>query len=147
MATMTCDNAAVFLLAGHATVTVRSLKTGSHFTYNITKAKNRNIWFVSVLTGDESYVYVGSMFPGGAFRMTQGSVLQADAPSVQAITYTLRCIYQVKRIPETLEVMHDGRCAQCSRTLTHPESLESGLGPECAKKIGLRRNAIMCEAA
>lgn len=26
------------------------------------------------------------------------------------------------------------RCAICNRTLTHPESIDAGVGPECAKK-------------
>ncbi len=33
-----------------------------------------------------------------------------------------------------------GRCEICTRPLTHPLSLRIGIGPECAKKIGLDRS-------
>ena len=33
---------------------------------------------------------------------------------------------------ETVQVWHEGRCGKCGRKLTVPESLTSGLGPECA---------------
>lgn len=32
--------------------------------------------------------------------------------------------------------MRSGRCARCNRTLTVPASVNRGLGPECAKKLG-----------
>jgi hypothetical protein len=35
---------------------------------------------------------------------------------------------------DKLEVWHEGRCGRCGRRLTVPESIESGLGPECATK-------------
>ena len=38
------------------------------------------------------------------------------------------------RIPEHLEIFHEGRCCACGRKLTTPESILSGIGPECAKK-------------
>jgi hypothetical protein len=31
---------------------------------------------------------------------------------------------------------HSGRCGRCNRTLTTPESIAAGVGPECAKKLG-----------
>lgn len=34
------------------------------------------------------------------------------------------------------EVLHEGRCVRCNRKLTHPESIKSGIGPECAGKWG-----------
>lgn len=33
--------------------------------------------------------------------------------------------------------MKSGRCWRCNRKLTVPSSIESGIGPECASKIGL----------
>lgn len=37
---------------------------------------------------------------------------------------------------EGYRMLADGRCCRCNRKLTHPESIEFGIGPECAKKIG-----------
>lgn len=35
-------------------------------------------------------------------------------------------------LPEKLVVSHSGKCFKCGRTLTTPESIESGIGPVCA---------------
>lgn len=36
-------------------------------------------------------------------------------------------------LPEC-EVWHEGRCGRCGRKLTVPESIETGIGPDCAKR-------------
>lgn len=35
----------------------------------------------------------------------------------------------------------EGRCCRCNRKLTHPESIEMGLGPECAQIISAQRGS------
>jgi len=30
----------------------------------------------------------------------------------------------------------EGRCVVCNRKLTHPESIDAGIGPECASRLG-----------
>jgi hypothetical protein len=37
--------------------------------------------------------------------------------------------------PDTFEFWHEGRCAACARRLTVPQSIERGLGPECALRF------------
>ena len=37
---------------------------------------------------------------------------------------------------KSLEIWHEGRCGRCGRKLTVPSSIESGIGPECASKLG-----------
>jgi hypothetical protein len=37
-------------------------------------------------------------------------------------------------LPGSVDVLHSGRCGRCGRTLTTPDSIERGLGPECAHK-------------
>jgi hypothetical protein len=36
-----------------------------------------------------------------------------------------------------LEVWHEGRCAKCGLKLTVPQSIMTGFGPTCAKKLGI----------
>lgn len=38
------------------------------------------------------------------------------------------------------------RCRVCNRTLTNPESLASGIGPECAQRLGVPRRTSWLEA-
>ena len=140
----TIEDAKSFALAGNATITLQSLKSGAHFTYKV-RAKQvagpiradyspDTIYFVSLLRGvdnESDYVYLG-MLKDGQFRLTKSSRASLDAPSVKAF----RFFWNSNQLHPELVVRHEGRCGRCGRTLTVPESIDRGIGPECASKIG-----------
>lgn len=131
-----------FVLAGRAHLTLQSDKTGRHYTYRIKQAVNKqtnepeDVWFVSRLTvadgGD--FAYLG-MIKDNEFKLTKNSKLPESAKPVLAWKYFWKWI-QADKIAPYLAVLHEGRCGRCGRTLTHPESIESGIGPECASIMG-----------
>lgn len=131
-----------FVLAGNATVTLESLKTGAHLTYRIGQAKDRNgnptrRWFVSVLSGpdnENSYSYIGLLDQRDGdicFRLTAKSKAGEDAPSVRGFKFFWAAIY-ANKMPCQMIVRHEGKCGRCGRKLTVPDSLDRGIGPECA---------------
>ena len=123
------------LLAGHAIVTVRNTRTGNRFTYRIRQCDAMpELFFVAVLTGSENeqdFTYLGTIRKE---HYTHGrkSRIAHTAQSAQAFAWfwTHRNI-----LPACVEVWHTGRCLRCGRTLTVPESIASGLGSECSKKV------------
>jgi hypothetical protein len=127
-----------FVLAGHAIVTLRSKATGTRFTYKIVqsdpakcRAGQMPVFFVSLLNGADNtgdFAYIGTIFADG-FRVTRKSRVAADAPSAVAFSWFMKHLEDSR-----VEVWHEGRCGRCGRTLTVPESIESGLGPVCAGK-------------
>lgn len=132
-----------FIIAGHATVTLKSKKTGSRYTYKVSVPREQNadrpIWFVSLLSGpdnEHSYQYFGNLRPH-TFEVGRNSRISADAPSVRAFRwfYTKVLQEESEAALEQLEVWHEGHCGRCGRKLTVPESIESGFGPECIKHI------------
>lgn len=141
------ESALAYILAGRATFTVISRKTGVRFTYRVKlaptgsdPARNRP-WFVSVLTGPENesaYTYLGNIWPNAKVRVdyTLGrkSSVKADAPSNRAFDWLIRAL-RADKLPETVEIWHSGRCGRCGRLLTVPASIEAGIGPECAMKL------------
>lgn len=138
-------DARVFVTAGNAIITLESHKTGVHFTYRVRQAKDDhdrpvNRWFVSVLTGPDNendYRYIGMLSAKAdilAFCATKGSKISCDAPSFRAFDYFWTAVLR-GTIPSCLEVRHEGRCGRCARTLTVPESVDSGFGPECITKV------------
>ena len=150
-----------FVLAGCATVTLESERTGAHFTYRVRQAKDRETekpaqrWFVSLLSGpnnESDYVYLGLidfgarsanfLAPTGPlqFRQTAKAKVGPDAPSVRGFTYFWKAITEGK-MPCSMVVRHEGKCGRCGRTLTVPESLDRGIGPECAGKMGMAATA------
>jgi len=126
-----------FMLAGDAVITLQSERTGGHFTYRVRKAKEGETWFVSVLTGTDQYRYMGIL--AGArlmFRHTFKAQVAADSPSFRGFAYFWNHM-SADRLAPHMKVRHEGRCGRCGRPLTHPESIDLGIGPECATKMGI----------
>lgn len=137
----TAEYAKEFMTAGHAIVSLRSKKTGAHFTYRITKPqdkKDTQMLFVGLLSGPDNtsnYTYMGVIRNHKYFDSTKNSKVGKDAPSWKAFQWAWENICR-GTLPEALEVWHEGRCGRCGRLLTVPESVERGIGPECAKHMG-----------
>ena len=131
----TWDIVRAFVLAGNATFTLVSIKTGTRFTYKVTKAENgKRLYFVKLLGGPDNesdYRYMGVLDSNGAFRRTAASKVGESAPSYKAFAW----FWSLKALPSTIEVWHEGRCGMCGRKLTVPESLERGIGPDCAGRM------------
>lgn len=137
-----------YATAGDATVTLESTKTGKHFTYQIQAPRQggrrdhaSDKRFVSVLSGDNVYSYIGFVTnktrgprgkgeerdcPWRFVHAGRKAAANRDAPSVVAVAWFFRH-------PESaaVNVYHSGRCGRCGRELTHPDSILTGLGPVC----------------
>lgn len=126
-----------FILAGNATFTVRSEKTGTRFTFRVRQPKPTTPHFVSLLTGpdnENSYTYLGTIFNGTEFAHGRKSTITPDAAGAIAARWVFNRILQGLDL-NNCEVWHEGRCGRCGRKLTVPESIESGFGPECITRI------------
>ena len=130
-----------FLLAGNAHATFVSLKTETRFTYKVVMADPRSgdtrapPHFVSVLTGPDRYEYLGTIFGSKIYMHGKRSRVSETAPSELAFAWVWQRL-TAGRVPENIEVYHEGRCGRCNRRLTTPESVTLGIGPECEKKMG-----------
>jgi|SRR5688572_3210975 len=137
----TASDAENFILAGKAIVTLESEKTGAHYTYRINKADKGDFWFVNLLTGPDNtsdYTYVGVL--GGKaddrhLKLTGKSKFTPEAKPVVAFQYVWDRVFSGK-LPAQAVIRHEGKCGCCGRALTVPASIDRGIGPECAKKIG-----------
>lgn len=134
-------DARAYIMGGNATITVVSKKTGKYYTYKVKKPNGRDTGrrFVGLLSGpdnEDDYTYLG-LLENGAFRLTSKSKMTKDSIPVRVFRYAVENICGSFKIPDDCEVWHEGSCAVCGRKLTVPESLERGIGPECAAKLGL----------
>jgi hypothetical protein len=134
-------NAVDYMLGGKATLTLVSRRTQARFTYRIRVSKDGRRYYVSVLTGSDNtrdYTFIGTIFPqlpgtGEPARFSLTSSLTQDTPSVRAFSWSFKRLARGE-LPEELEAWHEGRCSRCNRMLTTPESIQKGMGPECASK-------------
>lgn len=138
-----------FIVAGKAIVTLESKKTGNWFTYKVSRVpdyrgKQVNRWFVSLLTGpdnENSYSYMGLLDQRDGdieFRLTAKSKVPETACSVRGFRYMWNHLAN-GTIPADMIIRHEGKCGRCGRTLTVPESLHNGIGPECIKHTNVVR--------
>ena len=128
------DQAHDFILAGNATVTIVSVKTGARFTYKIRQPKDDSPHFIKVLTGadnESDYQFLGTVFDGDNYRHGRRSAIGEDAPSARAWAWFWDRLTRGLDL-DAVEVWHEGRCGRCGRKLTVPESIATGLGPVCA---------------
>lgn len=126
-----------FFEGGNALFTV-SNPTGERYTYKIRKPRPTTPYFVSLLTGPDnrtSYTYIGLYIPqrpNDPIQLTQKSKLPPTSTPIRVFSWAVRLIRSGRPIPQGYAIQHEGRCCRCGRVLTVPESIERGIGPECA---------------
>lgn len=141
-----------FVTAGRAIFTVEvpsevaSQHGKPHYTYQIRlkpgKGNYRDTFFVSCLTGPDNnsnYSYLGILNPEtGIVRTTAKSKFQADSFTVRLLNRVLMRLWNDDAMAIAsagFDLHHEGKCGRCGRRLTVPESIETGLGPECAGRV------------
>jgi hypothetical protein len=142
-----------FFMGGNATFTVDNGK-GTHYTFKIRQPKEAGAGytsrphFVKLLTGPDNtsnYTYMGIVDETHptpdqtrlTVRLTAKSRYTDDSTPVKVLRWVLLHAMTDRILPEGYAVHHEGKCGCCGRKLTHPVSLTVGIGPECAKRLGL----------
>jgi hypothetical protein len=131
-----------FMFAGKSILTIVNKETSNRFTYKLRMAKSTNgeqnpPYFVSVLTGNDNnndYSFIGTVFGKNSYRHSGKSRISNNTTSVMAFNWLLNRIANGQDLPSQIEVWHEGKCGRCGRKLTVPSSIQSGLGPECARR-------------
>lgn len=130
---------------GSATFTIS--QGAERFTYKVNYRDGEDSWnrkpiyFVKVLTGPDNssnYTYLGYLQDEGrTWRHDKKNRISPQADSARYFRALIRKVFIEKaELPAGVEFRHTGRCGRCGRTLTVPESLDTGFGPECAGKVG-----------
>jgi len=132
------EAAYVFMTAGKATVTLVSLKTNDRFTYELKVSDDEERIYVALMTGPDnnsSFQFLGTIFRDrDSYFRGKKSKIGEDAKGNRAFKWAWDHI--ATRTPNVnLEIWHEGSCGRCGRKLTVPESIASGLGPECAGRV------------
>ncbi len=110
-----------YISSKRAVFTMVSTKTGKHYTYVKTR--------VGPFFTDIAMMWRKKFAP-----VTRKSKVTRN---YKAFAWILRHLINCV-MPPGVEIYHHGRCGNCGRILTHPESIKRGIGPECYKKYGLQ---------
>lgn len=141
-----------FVMAGNSIFTVEipaqfaeKHQSPAHYTYRVRHKEAEGTypeaWFVELLTGPENtsdYTYLGKLLPEGKVKLTAKSRYGEDAMPVRLLDRILARLWKNEgaAIEQAgFKLHHEGRCGRCGRLLTVPESIETGIGPECRKMM------------
>lgn len=126
------ENAINFILGGNSLFTIRNPKTQNRFTFKVNRHNEDDIFFVKILTNPDIYEFIGTI-RNNKFKHSKKSRISDEAQSVKVFDFIVKSLFS-NRLPEFIEIWHEGRCCVCGKTLTDPESIELGMGPYCRIK-------------
>lgn len=151
----TLSDIRTYVLAGHALFTVLSA-SGKHMTYAVSRAKEKadkaeenaqRPWFVRARSGEDAYI--GTLWPrpdgGLRFAVATKQGVSPDAAEVKAFFWFVAqmCLPESEtRLLVQAQVLHHNVCGACGIELTHPDSIASGIGPDCARRLGIARPKV-----
>lgn len=126
----------LFLFAGKCVFTLVDTRHNIRTTYKIKKKKDLHIAWVSIQVGKE-YEFAGTLFKRFSndefsYKHSLKSKMADNTPSVK---YFKALLLNIDAIPEFIEIHHAGTCACCGRQLVVPESLHTGFGPVCLRRL------------
>lgn len=133
-----------FIFASNATFTIENEKSGNRFTYKVVRKNKKDkagyIWFVNLLNGPDNVIdYQSLCFMFGnenGFCIRQNKQrIKPTATSYIAFDWLIKQINEKKELIAGVNFYHEGKCCRCGRKLTVPESIKSGIGPECKTLI------------
>lgn len=145
-----------FVLAGSAIFTIE-VPGDRHYTFLVDKVDPTDkfpnpAWFAKLLTGPDNtsdYTYLGKLDDfSGQLIMTSKSKLPADSFPVRLLNRILARVWcgdHDAYMRHGYRTHHEGRCGKCGRRLTVPASINSGIGPECARQMEAATQAIEAE--
>tara|TARA_B100000212_G_C27272776_1_gene489534 strand:- start:358 stop:813 length:456 start_codon:yes stop_codon:yes gene_type:complete len=118
-----------------ATATIVNEATGNRITVRFRKPKGFKAVLVDLMTGsdnEESFSFIGTL-AGEQVRISPKQRTDAQKAHLAAKVINWTIAHAEADDLRTVRVLHSGSCGRCGRKLTVPESIDSGLGPECAK--------------
>jgi len=134
-----------YVLAGEAVFTVANPSTGYWVTYKVTRKPGAlDAWFVGYLAGPDNeadYTYLGLLADhprfSPRFRVwhTRATKVVKDTAVWRGAEWLAKHLDEKGNFPPALEFLPSSTCARCGRTLTTPESVLRGFGPECWEAV------------
>ena len=132
-----------FIFAGRAVFTLENKTTDNYITFKVKQMRKVNepvphMYVVECKAlGDNNYGYTLLGFLNLQTRTFSSRVeqmgLSKDYIGFKTWVWLLRNLETLERF-EALAIYHEGKCCKCGMPLTVPESITSGIGPECLKR-------------
>ena len=118
-----------------ATATIINEATGNRITVRFRKPEGFKAVLVDLMTGSDNvsdFTFLGTLRGENVIVSPKTRVAGEKALLAEKVlNWTIA--HAQKDDLRTVRVLHEGKCGRCGRKLTVPESIDTGLGPECVK--------------
>lgn len=138
-----------FILAGKCEFTIRSVKTGNEEMFVINKSTTqRDLYWVN----NRMREHLGFLKRVPAIADIWNFEKKSDIMAYQEhqikifswLWHNMMLGVITNDKLKAIQIINPyNRCAHCHRTLTHPESIPIGIGPDCFKKLGLTHKTLI----
>ena len=128
-----------FILGGKAEFTILQDTNSVQARYKVIKSKDSRLWFIySTGENQTTLSYQGFISKDdlaySKMRYGKNSPRNLNEKSNKALLWVLRHASS-STIPNTVHVIHHGKCSVCGRPLKDTISLMYGVGPVCREKL------------
>ena len=136
------------MLTFNGSYTIQNKESGEHRTFRVkTQKQDANFApgerIVALLSGpnnESDYRGFGFVKENGIIVWTKHRYPKLKNSNMSAFEFYAFLLWQLTTNPDSewhhrYSIQLEKHCIRCNRKLTHPESIETGIGPECAKMI------------
>lgn len=129
-------------LAGRSSLTITNPATGQWIKVKMRQLKDRGTglpgpaYYMKIALLDDSeagYRFAGTYFSDSG-RFKPGRDVLPSSRLGQVANFLVASVAKPLNL-QTCAIDHEGRCCRCARPLTHPESIATGIGPDCAGRV------------
>ena len=129
-----------FIFAGRSVFTLENSETGNYITFKVKQIKKNYkevpgqfaIECKSLGDKDHGYKFLG--FVDLNERKFKKRYWDANFVGFKTWVWILKNLERLEDFTK-LAIYHEGRCCKCGMPLTVPESIDSGIGPDCKKTM------------
>lgn len=116
-----------YILSGKAMVTILNTETNNQITV-IVRRKSTGIWYVYHAAEYLGYIRSDLFIP-------HKEISSQHYTDIARRWSWIWKLIALKALPETIEVYHHDNCGYCGRKLTDADSIRTGIGPTCRRKL------------
>lgn len=136
------NEALKFITAGNSIFTFVFNKEEVRYTYKAISSTDQMYLSIKLLTGPDNTKHYSDIY---FFNVSREGLPVLTYRINNKVYETSQSVVLFKKVFRSLilrpdeeiyglEIWHEGRCCRCGRTLTVPESIANGIGPECITK-------------
>ena len=138
-------------LAGRANITFRNNEQLTHMNVRIKQLRDKEdrkkmlpIYHVNIsllADGRSGHQFAGTLF-AESLTYVLGKGVTPSSRLAQALGWVVAAIKDPTILGTRVGLFHNGTCCKCGLPLTHPESINTAMGPVCLERVKVAMTSV-----